>query len=72
MKRNKSTSGSDTGKICGLILLALIWVWLVYTLFSRGGVDGKNLFVAAASGIIIFAPLWKRYIQPMLDRRKNR
>ncbi|MBD5370187.1 MAG: hypothetical protein HDR80_03450 [Bacteroides sp.] len=72
MKRNNSTSAGDTGKIFGLILLALIWVWLIYTLFTRGGVDARSIFIAAASGIIIFVPLWKRYIAPMLERRKNR
>ncbi|MDE6009934.1 MAG: hypothetical protein K2F87_00610 [Muribaculaceae bacterium] len=72
MKRNNSASGTEYGKIAGLILLALIWVWLVYMLFTRGGVDLKNLFIAVASGIIIFVPLWKRYIQPILtNRRKN-
>ncbi|MDE5664241.1 MAG: hypothetical protein K2I37_09455 [Muribaculaceae bacterium] len=72
MKRNNSTSGTDSGKIAGLILLALIWVWLVYMLFSRGGVDLKNIFLAAASGIIIFVPLWKRYLQPILANRKKK
>ncbi len=71
MKRNNSDIGNDSGKIFGLILLALIWVWLVYMLFSRGGVDFKNAFIAVASGIIIFVPLWKRYIQPLLAKRKR-
>ncbi len=69
MKHNISPSGNDTGKIAGLILLALIWVWLVYMLFSRGGFDLKNILIAAFSGIIIFVPLWKRYLQPILAKR---
>lgn len=72
MKRNNSASGTDSGKIAGLILLALIWVWLVYILFTRGGLDVKNIFIAAASGIIIFVPLWKRYLQPILANRKKK
>lgn len=72
MKKNNIAQGIGSGKIVGLILLALIWVWLVYVLFSRGGLDFKNIFIAIASGIIIFVPLWKRYIQPILaNRRKN-
>lgn len=71
MKRNTPASGNDSGKIAGLILLALIWIWLVYMLFSRGGMTFYNLFIAVATGIIIFVPLWKRYIQPILDKRKK-
>lgn len=71
MKRNSQAPGNDYGKLAGLILLALIWIWLVYMLFTRGGIDFKNLFIAVASGIIIFVPLWKRYIQPILDNRKK-
>ena len=71
MNRNTSAPGNDSGKIAGLILLALIWIWLVYMLFSRGGLDLKNIFIAVASGIIIFVPLWKRYIQPILANRKK-
>lgn len=62
---------NDSGKIFGLILLAIIWIWLVYYMFSRGGVDGKNILIALFSGIIVFVPLWKRYISPILSRRKN-
>lgn len=71
MKHNNSPSGNDTGKLAGLIfiLLALIWVWLVYMLFSRGGFDLRNILTAAFSGIIIFVPLWKRYLQPILAKR---
>lgn len=51
MKHNNSPSGNDTGKLAGLILLALIWVWLVYMLFSRGGFDLRNILTAAFSGM---------------------
>lgn len=71
MKRNTPTAGNDYGKFAGLIFLALLWIWLVYMLFSRGGADLKNIIIAAFSGIIIFVPLWKRYIQPMLINRKR-
>ena len=71
MKQNNSDAGNDSGKIFGLIFLAIIWIWLVYVLFSRGGLGMKNLFIAAASGIIIFVPLWKRYIQPAINRKKG-
>lgn len=45
-----------------MAVLALIWVWLVIILLSRGGgFTLKNLFIVAASGIIIFVPLYKKY-----------
>lgn len=69
MKQNNSAAGRDSGKIFGLIFLAIIWIWLVYILFTRGGLNMKNIFVAAASGIIIFLPLWKRYIQPLVEKK---
>lgn len=72
MKQNNSEKKSESGKIVGVIFLALLWVVLVWVLFERGGINLKNLLVAAFSGIIIIYPLWKRYLQPLLEsRRKN-
>ena len=52
------------GKVIGFALLALLWIWLVITLvISGGGFTFKNIFLIIASGIIIFVPLWKRYIR---------
>ena len=72
MEPNNSAPGNDYGKIAGLILLALIWIWLVYMLFSRGGLDLKNILISAVSGIIIFVPLWKSDLQPILANRKRK
>lgn len=50
------------GKIAGFTLLALLWVWLSWGLLTtEKGFNLKNLIIVAASGIIIFVPLWKRY-----------
>ena len=52
------------GKAIGFGLLSLLWIWLVATLIrSGGGFTFKNLFLIIASGIIIFVPLWKRYVR---------
>lgn len=54
----------NLGKIAGLIILALVWVWLCRALIvSGGGVTLKNLLLIGASGIIIFVPLWKKYFR---------
>lgn len=71
MNSNNSAPGNETGKIAGLILLSLLWIWLVYYLFSRGGLDLRNILVAVFSGIIIFVPLWKRYIRRIIENRKK-
>lgn len=50
-------------RITGLIVLALVWVWLVWALLHGGGFTPKNVFLIGASGIIIFVPLWKKYFR---------
>lgn len=52
------------GKAIGFGLLSLLWIWLCSSLIiSGGGITFKNLFLIVASGIIIFVPLWKKYIR---------
>ncbi|MDE5712035.1 MAG: hypothetical protein K2I16_00155 [Muribaculaceae bacterium] len=50
-------------KIAGLSVLALLWIWLSWSLLALGGVNLKNILLVAATGIIIFVPLWKKYIR---------
>jgi hypothetical protein len=50
-------------KTFGIALLALVWLWLCQALLRTGGINLKNLLLAAASGIIIFVPLFKKYIR---------
>lgn len=51
-----------TVKIFGFILLAVLWVWLVRAIFADGVVTLYKIFVAGASAIIIFVPLYRKYI----------
>lgn len=54
----------SVGKIIGFTLLGLLWLWLARALIvSGGGFTLKNLFIIIASGIIIFVPLYKKYIR---------
>lgn len=47
-----------------MVLFAILWIWLTYMLFVYGGgFTFKNIFVAVASAIIIFVPLWKKYVR---------
>lgn len=51
-------------KIAGMMLLALVWLWLCWSLIALGGgFTMKNVFLIVASGIIVFVPLWKIYIR---------
>ncbi|MDE6095373.1 MAG: hypothetical protein K2G52_04215 [Muribaculaceae bacterium] len=50
-------------KIAGLSILALLWIWLSWTLLALSGVNLKNILLVVATGIIIFVPLWKKYIR---------
>ena len=50
------------GRIFGLMFLAALWIWLCFMLFSRGGITLKNILIALMSGIIVFVPLWKKYV----------
>ena len=51
-------------RIAGLAVLVLLWVWLsVGLLTSADGFNLKNILIAAMSGIIIFVPLYKKYVR---------
>lgn len=49
-------------KIVGFLILAVLWIWLSAALLASG-VTLKNLFIVMASAIIIFVPLWKKYVR---------
>ena len=51
----------SNAKKIGLAILFLVWAVLCWQLFLRGGFNLKNRFVATASGIVIFVPLWKKF-----------
>lgn len=53
-----------TSHIIGLVVLALLYLVLVWIILTRaGGITLYNLFLVVASGIIIFVPLYKKYIR---------
>lgn len=51
-------------KIAGFTVLAIVWLWLCRSLIAwGGGFNLKNIFLIVASGIIIFVPLYKKYVK---------
>lgn len=47
----------------GIGVLALVWIWLAAYVFLRGGVTLLNILWVAISGVIVFLPLYKKYIK---------
>lgn len=47
--------------IIGLIILALVYLWLCWAMIISDASVAKKVFVIAVSGIVIFVPLYKKY-----------
>ena len=56
------------GEVFLLMCIVLLWVWLCWLLLTRAQLNLWTLFWVVASGIIVFVPLYKKYVL----RRKNR
>ena len=50
-------------KVIGFTLLFIAWVWLVWSMLSLDGINLKNILLSAMTFIIIFVPLYKKYIR---------
>lgn len=50
-------------KIAGFSIIALVWIWLCWSLLALGGINIRNIFLVLVSGIVIFVPLWKKYFR---------
>ncbi len=58
-----------TVKFIGLIILAVVWLWLCRLIIGSSDLNLIKIFWIAASGIIIFVPLWKKYIAPEIKKK---
>lgn len=59
-----------TSVIIGLSVLLTVWLWLAWMLLSSGGVTLRNLLILGMSGIIIFVPLFKKYVSEAKNKKK--
>lgn len=57
------------GEVFRLMCIVLLWLWLCWLLLTRAQLNFWTLFWVVASGIIVFVPLYKKYV---LRRRDNR
>lgn len=46
-----------------LLCLAALWIILCYLLIQGRGINLWSLFVIFASGIVVFVPLYKKYMR---------
>lgn len=52
-----------TSVIVRFTIIGLLWAGLVFVILSRAGITAYNLFVVFASAIIIFVPMYKKYVR---------
>jgi hypothetical protein len=54
----------NTGRWIRFACILLLWMFLVYLLLTRAArIDFMVIFTIVASGIIVFVPLYKKYIR---------
>ncbi len=53
----------NMGKKIGIAVLAVVWLWLAWYALVALGITLVNLLIIIMSGIIVFVPLWKKYIR---------
>lgn len=53
----------SNGKIIQFICLTVLWIFLCYLLIQGRGVTGMTIFTIIISGLIVYIPLYKKYIR---------
>lgn len=53
----------NLGRKIGIAVLAAVWLWLAWYALAALGITLVNLLIIIMSGIIVFVPLWKKYIR---------
>ena len=57
----KNEDNMSTQNIFRFIIIGVLWLLLVVWILSHAVINFFTLFAIAASGIIVFVPLWKKY-----------
>lgn len=52
-----------TSVILRFVILGILWLWLVGFLLTHSEPSLYTAFVVVASGIIIFVPMYKKYVK---------
>ena len=58
-----------TGNMIRFACILLLWVGLCWLLLTRAApIDFMEVFTIVASGIIVFVPLYKKYVKNQSDK----
>lgn len=52
-----------TARIVRFVFILALWLALCYLLVTRRGLDGMTVFILIVSGIVVWVPLYKKYIR---------
>ena len=64
---NQTILKMTAGNLIRFVCILLLWLFLCYILITRAArIDFMVIFTIVASGIIVFVPLYKKYV-----RKKN-
>lgn len=55
----------------GFIVLALVYIWLAWLILSKSSVTLYNILLIVMAGMIIFVPLYRKYIVKEDKNRKK-
>jgi hypothetical protein len=65
----KDDNVMTTGNMIRFICILLLWVGLCWLLLTRAArIDFMVIFTIVASGIIVFVPLYKKYVRRKSDK----
>lgn len=53
----------ETSTIIRLVFIALLWLILCYLIIATRPLNLHTIFIIVASGIIVWVPLYKKYIK---------
>ena len=53
----------STGNLIRFACILLLWLGLCWLLLTRAEIDFMVIFTIVASGIIVFVPLYKKYVR---------
>ena len=55
----------------GFIVLALVYIWLAWLILSKSSVTLYNILLIVMAGMIIFVPLYRKYMVKEDKHRKK-
>ncbi len=55
----------------GFIVLALVYIWMAWLILSKSSVTLYNILLIVMAGVIIFVPLYRKYIMKEDKNRKK-